>query len=922
MLSHRTKLYLALIFLFLVLPLATSSAAGGTITGTVTDPKGAVVAGASVIALDSSNRPHAATTDQKGRYKIEGLAAGSYTLTVSAKGFSEARVEQLKVEDGKTLTADVHLEVAPVEVVTTVNVNEKAANNDTVYQQLRHNSDSPNAFGGSYATVSNLVLQRDAATFTLHSGELYFNASVEGRVTGAVFIGDGQLDLTPPTQVEKNSLALFTDKPALAEKFTQLVLRFSDGTFNDVKASQNAKMGTGGPQSARARDIFRDNQSLLRKKLHYNADLRTLEDIYAPQHTGFFIAFVSGQKYEKLVYQFDPQGIPEVVPEEVMLMSYGESDGGIWTAFHMGGVTGPGEGVSDHRLYDITHHEIDGMIRGTQIAATDRITFRVLSQHTRVLPFNLYRSLRVSQVQDEAGHDLNFIQEGKDEDADFGVILPQALEANKSYKITVQYKGGDALHDSGGGNFILIPRETWYPNNQATQFGDRAIFNMTFRYPKNKIFVGTGAPVEADTLDGDMKVSKWSSGQIELAVAGFNYGDFKKKEVFDKEAGYNIEFYANSEVPDELKAIQLAVERAESAGYHTETTLGSISTAKMADSALADAQNSTRVYNVFFGKLPYTRIAMTQQPAGFFGQAWPTLIFMPYTAFIDTTQRVQLFGVHGGTDTFWRYVGPHEIAHQWWGHIIGWNGYRDQWMSEGFAEFSASLYVQYIRKDTDKFIDFWEAHRKRIIESSPYTKGYKPYTVGPVTQGYRLSNAKTGGTYASLVYPKGAFILHMLRMMMYDPNKGGDARFQAMMTDFVKTHFNQDVSTEDFKQSVEKHMTPQMDLGGNGRMDWFFDQWVYGTEMPSYRFEYSINSNGGQATLTGRITQSGVSDNFRMRVPVYVDFGKGWMRLGSANIIGNKSVDLPSIPLPQAPKRAAICALDDVLALSIDNTKH
>ena len=73
--------------------------------------------------------------------------------------------------------------------------------------------------------------------------------------------------------------------------------------------------------------------------------------------------------------------------------------------------------------------------------------------------------------------------------------------------------------------------------------------------------------------------------------------------------------------------------------------------------------------------------------------------------------------------------------------------------------------------------------------------------------------------------------------------------------------------------------------------------------------------------LSGRVTQSGVSDNFKMLVPVYLDMGKGWVRLGSATVIGNSSVDLKDIKLPAAPRRAAICALDDVLALSIQNSK-
>jgi len=337
----------------------------------------------------------------------------------------------------------------------------------------------------------------------------------------------------------------------------------------------------------------------------------------------------------------------------------------------------------------------------------------------------------------------------------------------------------------------------------------------------------------------------------------------------------------------------------------------------MSANVLTQAQNSTRIYNSFFGKLPHKRVAMTQQPAGFFGQAWATLIFMPYFAYLNDTERVQLFGVRGGTSGFWSEVAAHEVAHQWWGHAVGWTSYHDQWMSEGFAEFSTSLYIQYVKRDTDKFIDFWEQQRKQIVEASPATKGKKPYTVGPVTQGYRLNTAKTGNVAQNLIYPKGAYILHMLRMLMYD-RKDGDAKFQAMMKDFIASHYNKDVSTEDLKRTVEKHMTAKMDVDKNKKMDWFFDQWVYGTEVPAYKLEYSLNGT----TLNAKITQSEVSDNFVMSVPVYVDFGKGWIPLGAATIVGNNSIDLGNINLPQAPKRVAICALNDVLATKIENVKR
>jgi len=886
--------------------------AGGQIEGKVTDPKGAVVVGAKVLVTDPvTGQTFNATTDSQGHYQIT-VPAGNYYVTVSAAGFAEGRRDSVTVQEGVAATVDLQMEVAPVEAAVTVSAR---SNSDAAYQELRRIGKSETDFSGAFARVDNLVLKRDVGIFTLHDGEIYFAPPVEGRVTAAVFIGDGQLALTPPTGIEKHTLSIFINNEELAEDFSRLVIRFTDRTFDEIKASPNAKVGNGGPQASKARDYYRENQQLLRHDLRDNRDLRSLTDIYAPERPGYFNAFIAGKKHEKLIFQLDPLGIPRVYPEEVALASYGETDGGIWTAFHLADEYAKGTAASseDHRLFDITHHEISGSIKGTQITASDRVTLRPMVAG-RVLNFDLYRTLRVNKVQDSQGNELSFIQEPKDEDADFGVIMNAPVEVGKDITLTIEYSGGDALRDSGGGNFILLPRSTWYPNNRSMPFGDRATFDVTFRYPRGHIFVATGAPVEPDKQDGGTMVAKWSSGKTELAVAGFNYGKFKKKELLDKDTGYNIEFYANTEVPDELKQIQMRIDQAERAGVVTGTTLGSVSTTAMADSAIADAENSTRIYNAYFGKLPYTRVAMTQQPAGFFGQAWPTLVFMPYIAFIDTTQRAQLLGTRGGTDNFWRYVAPHEIAHQWWGHTVGWDSYHDQWMSEGFAEFSASLYVQFVRHDQKKFLDFWDNQRELITQSRPATHDIKPYTIGPVTQGYRLSSGKTRAAYQFLVYPKGAFILHMLRMMFYTA-QSGDRPFQEMMKDFVQTYYNQNVSTEDFKRMVEKHMTKEMDLDGNQRLDWFFNEWVYGTEIPSYRFEYQLSDDG--KSLSGRLTQSGVSDNFKMLIPLYLDFGNGWVKIGNAHVTGSKSIDFNNIKLAQGAKRASICAMDDVLALSV-----
>ena len=98
-------------------------------------------------------------------------------------------------------------------------------------------------------------------------------------------------------------------------------------------------------------------------------------------------------------------------------------------------------------------------------------------------------------------------------------------------------------------------------------------------------------------------------------------------------------------------------------------------------------------------------------------------------------------------------------------------------------------------------------------------------------------------------------------------------------------------------------------------MNWFFDEWVYGTDVPSYKFEYHLQGN----TLTGTITQSNVSKNFVMIVPIYADFGTGWQYLASVTLAGNDTLDIGKINLPKAPKKVAIAALQDILTEKIEN---
>src|ERR1700745_506162 len=197
-------------------------------------------------------------------------------------------------------------------------------------------------------------------------------------------------------------------------------------------------------------------------------------------------------------------------------------------------------------------------------------------------------------------------------------------------------------------------------------------------------------------------------------------------------------------------------------------------------------------------------------------------------------------------------------------------------MSEGFAEMSASLYLQLIEKNPPKFISFWNDQREVLLERDK--EGWRAIDARPVTMGYRMSNSRTGeGVTRRLIYPKGAYILHMIRMMMWD-RRTGDENFKATMHDFVQTYTNRAASTEDFKAMIEKHMTPEMDLEGNHKMDWFFNEYVYGTSLPAYRVDASFDIGpDGDVVMDLKTTQSNVNDSFLMLVPIYLELADGNM---------------------------------------------
>jgi aminopeptidase N len=123
----------------------------------------------------------------------------------------------------------------------------------------------------------------------------------------------------------------------------------------------------------------------------------------------------------------------------------------------------------------------------------------------------------------------------------------------------------------------------------------------------------------------------------------------------------------------------------------------------------------------------------------------------------------------------------------------------------------------------------------------------------------RIATAHTPSAYQAVIYEKGAYVLHMLRMLMWDhAAKTPDAAFIDMMHDYAKTFAGKLASTADFQHVVEHHMLPTMNATGDGKMDWFFNQWVNGTDVPRLTADLHLAASGDEVHITGKVAQSQV----------------------------------------------------------------
>ncbi|HTK55994.1 MAG TPA: M1 family aminopeptidase, partial [Gemmatimonadales bacterium] len=250
------------------------------------------------------------------------------------------------------------------------------------------------------------------------------------------------------------------------------------------------------------------------------------------------------------------------------------------------------------------------------------------------------------------------------------------------------------------------------------------------------------------------------------------------------------------------------------------------------------------------------------------------------------------------TQGFNQVFRAHEVAHQWWGISVDYASYRDRWLSEGLAQFSGLWYAQTRLGSLDKYLGFLREYRGNLLASREH--------LGAMSLGHRVGTHQFGQYYSYGVYERGAWTMHMLRVLLLRLSDMNEDKFTNAMREFYTTYRGHPASTDDLRHVMEKYAGT--DLG------WFFSQWVDGNQIPTYRWAWHAEpGEGTQTRLQIRVRQTNVPDAFQMYVPVAVELTDGRTLKTRVKVTGPvTNAVLP--PLPAPVKGVRFNELEGVLA--------
>jgi Peptidase family M1 domain len=651
------------------------------------------------------------------------------------------------------------------------------------------------------------------ASLHLEEGILFLAEPIAGRTVEMVFLGSGRLVADPPDPLEKSQLELFTGEERLSASFQQAILVVPGDAAAEALLSDRKAAAVPTEVRSEAEELFdRWRSSPERRNISPHGPL-LLDALGDPAMSSYFVGWFRDADRGDFLYTVEPDEFEQItlgqfVPMELgrlerwklrgtihneqrrgRFIGMGIEDLGTWDTWLSASLRdASGIPAPSTSPYEPIHYTIDATLdKKLQIRAKATIHLRAEVGDRRGVRMALFPDLQVTSTTDGNGQSLPFLQEL----GDLTIALPRAPAAGSELTVVVEF-GGRILERTDSKTFALLSTATWYPRVGTI---NRATYDVTLRYPTKFDLLGSGLRIEHESERGGVTRER-RVFEIPSPDFSFEIGDFQIDELRSGEVTITVGFDRQSKQLDEGIRQQI----------------------------LDTVRESFEFYSERYGPYPLDHMTVVTSPRsfsqGFFGFV---------TLSDDAMHSWGLLGLLLGLEDR-RWVVAHEIAHQWWGNVIGWRSYRDQWLSEAMANHAAILFARH-RKEGKKGVSLGPLIGAKRALLKKMKDGRTVESLGPLVLGLRLNSSRHEDAYYPIVYQKGAMVLDMLSRMFREET------FLEMLRRLIQAGETQ-LSTEEFLAAIQ-HMS-----GVN--LDTFGRQFIYGTGLPhiDYTFEIVERSPG------------------------------------------------------------------------------
>nr|MBN2278462.1 hypothetical protein [candidate division Zixibacteria bacterium] len=648
--------------------------------------------------------------------------------------------------------------------------------------------------------IRNTAFKLPYASVMFYKGDLYLVENAANNASIAFFTGTGMISYIPPDEIETQQIKRFYGSETLTWSFDQAYFAMPVG--GDIIASY-CEEGVPADPSYQVKTDYERIKNIPDKDFRYNLPFHLLKAESEGQSDYLYADFLR-DKYHHTVYVRDPYArepvsLYEISPEfktPQMVSSV---------------AIGLSENDFGYEEFDLYRYEIDLDI-STFSRSDIRCTMylRVLRDSLKDISLSLAPEYEIDSI---GGEVIGYIKE-KDR-PELLLELVDYKYFGDTVKIMVYYRTNLFYHYPDYG-VIQDNLVRWYPYHGFRQLSD---YIVNYTIDKGYDFISVGRKT-ADSIISDRRILQFQS-ERPIAYVTFNYGLFDTVQIRADAPPITLYF----------------LER-----RHNPGLFGHPAVRRVAEDVGGAFDLFNRIYTPYsFDRLDAAAMAVE------YGQGSPGLVHLSEATFERNRK---------GLDDKFR---AHEVAHQWWGHMVNPATYHDIWLSEGLAEFSAAWYVINKQNDSAVFKDILKRWKNDIVKSGLLNgKRSDGYRAGAITLGGRLRSEKSPGAYEAVVYYKAAYVINMLRFELYLAT-GDNRAFFEMLSEFCKRYSGRMTSTADFIESIRNYLGERADL--------FFRQWLFDWRVPKIGHSYNKTDHGAVELV---IDVSESADYFETPYPVTI----------------------------------------------------